>query len=293
MPDATPTPFQLGAMTIPYARWSLDRALEGIAAAGFALVGLRGLDAAGPILPERPTTRDYAALRRRVEAHGLVPALLFASRGEGDPAERLRRDVDTVAELGIPQLLVIPVSPAPKFPGERPAGEHPGEMAWFLRVEAWLRTLVPAMRRAERRGVTIVLKPHGGIAGTGEDLALLVERLASPAVRVCYDPGNVAYYEGVRPEPDLPAVVDLVRALCIKDHRGGRANVDFPVPGDGEIDHGAIFRTLHAAGFVGPCLIERIDGLTSAEETDRALARGRAYLEGVIAGVLDTKGGVA
>jgi sugar phosphate isomerase/epimerase len=285
--------FQLGAMTIPYARWSLDRALEGIAGAGLSAVGLRGLDADGPILPERPSARDCADLRRRVEAHGLAPALLFASRGEGDPSERLRRDVDTVAELGIPQLLVIPVSPAPKFPGERPAGEHPGEMAWFLRVEAWLRMMVPALRRAERRGVTIVLKPHGGIAGTAEDLALLIERLNSPAVRVCYDPGNVSYYEGVRPEPDLPGVVDLVRAVCIKDHRGGRAVVDFPVPGEGQIDHAAIFRTLLAGGFDGPCLIERIDGLNSAEETDRALARGRAYLEGVIAGVLRAEEGVA
>lgn len=274
--------FQLGAMTIPYARWSLDRALEGIARAGLQAVGLRGLDVNGPILPERPSARDCAELRRRVEAHGLTPALMFASRGEGDPAERLRRDVDTVAELGIPFLLVIPVSPAPKFPGERPAGEHPGEMAWFTRVEAWLRTMVPAVRRAERRGVTIALKPHGGIAGTGEDLALLVERFGSAAVRVCYDPGNVSYYEGVRPEPDLPVVADLVRAICIKDHRGGQAVVDFPTPGDGEIDHVAIFRTLRASGFAGPCLIERIDGLATPEDVDRELARGREYLERAI-----------
>jgi sugar phosphate isomerase/epimerase len=145
--------------------------------------------------------------------------------------------------------------------------------------------LDPAIRRAERRGVTIVLKPHGGIAGTGEDLALIVERLGSPAVRVCYDPGNVVYYEGVRPETDLPQVADLVRALCIKDHRGGQAVADFPTPGDGDVDHGAIVRTLRDANFAGPCLIERIDGLTTPEEVDRELARGRTYLERVVADV--------
>jgi L-ribulose-5-phosphate 3-epimerase len=147
------------------------------------------------------------------------------------------------------------------------------------------------VRRAERRGVMILMKPHGGIAGTGADLAAIVERIGSPAVRVIYDPGNVAYYEGIKPEPDLPAVADLVRAVCIKDHRGGMANVDFPVPGEGEIDHVAIFRTLHAAGFSGPCLIERIDGLATPEETDRALARGREYLERAIAEVVGTNGG--
>lgn len=293
MSTASADRFQLGAMTIPYARWTLDRALEGIAGAGFSQVGIVRPLTDGPFYPERATASDYAAFRARIERHGLTPALMFASRGQGDPAERLRDDVDRVAELGIPYLLVIPISPAPKFPGERPADEHPSEMIWFTRVEGWLRMIAPAVRRAERRGVTILLKPHGGIAGTGVDLALLVERLGSRAVRVCYDPGNISYYEGVRPEPDLPGVVDLVRAVCIKDHGGGRAVVDFPVPGDGEIDHTAIFRTLLAGGFDGPCLIERIDGLNSPEETDQALARGRGYLEGVIAEVMRTEGGAA
>jgi len=291
--NASADRFQLGAMTIPYARWTLDRALEGIAGAGFSQVGIVRPLTDGPFYPERATASDYAAFRARIERHGLTPALMFASRGQGDPAERLRDDVDRVAELGIPYLLVIPISPAPKFPGERLAGEHPSEMIWFTRVEGWLRMIAPAVRRAERRGVTILLKPHGGIAGTGVDLALLVERIGSPAVRVCYDPGNISYYEGVRPEPDLPGMVDLVRAVCIKDHRGGRAVVDFPVPGDGQIDHAAIFRTLLAGGFDGPCLIERIDGLNSPEETDQALARGRGYLEGVIAEVVGAEGGAA
>lgn len=277
--------FHLGAMTLPYLRWPLDRALEGIARAGFRHVGLRPGHADGPLLPDRPAADDYRALRRRIDRHGLTPQLMFATRGPGDPAEGLRRDVDTIAALGVPFLLAVPPSPAPKFPGERPAGERPGEMAWFARVEGWFRAIEPVARRAERRGVTLVLKPHGGIAGTGEDLAAIVERIGSPAVRVCYDPGNVAYYEGVRPEPDLPGVADLVRAVCIKDHRGGQAVVDFPTPGDGDIDHVAIFRALRDANFVGPCLIERIDGLSTPEEVDRELARGRAYLERVVAAV--------
>jgi len=272
--------FQLGAMTIPYARYPFDRALEGIARAGLRQVGISHASADGPILPDVPTLSDVRAVRRRIESHGLTPALMFARRPSGDPAESLRRDVDVVAELEIPFLLHIPVSPAPTFSEKRI-----GEMVWFRRVEEWFRMLVPAIRRAERRGVTIVLKTHGGIAGTGEDLALIVERLGSPSVRVCYDPGNVVYYEGVRPEPDLSGVADLVRAVCIKDHRGGKADLDFPTPGDGDVDHVAIFRTLAQSGFSGPCLIERIDGLQTPEDVDRELARGRAYLERVVAEV--------
>lgn len=270
--------FDLGSMTLPYNRWTLDRALEGVARAGFSHVGLLQAHGDGPILPEKPTSQELTELRRKVESHGLTPALKFAQRTTGDPAEALRTDVDTVAELGIPYLLHIPISPGPKF-----ASERIGEMAWFIRVEAWFRMIVPAIRRAERRGVTILFKPHGGIAGTGEDLAALVERIGSPAVRVIYDPGNVVYYEGVRPEPDIHNVADLVRAVCIKDHRGGQSVVDFPTPGDGDIDHVAIFRALHNVGFAGPLLIERIDGLDSPEATDRELARGREYLERAVA----------
>lgn len=281
MSDRGASRFQLGAMTLPYLRWSLDRALEGISRAGFRYVGIRPGHADGPLLPERPAAADHRALRERLERHGLTPLLMFAHRGTSDSADSLRRDVDTIAELGIPFLLVVPTSPAPKFSQERI-----GEMVWFTRVEQWFRVLETVARRAERRGVTIVLKPHGGIAGTGEDLGLIVERLGSPAVRVCYDPGNVVYYEGVRPETDLPVVADLVRAVCIKDHRGGQAVVDFPTPGDGDIDHVAIFRTLRTTGFHGPCLIERIDGLATPEEVDRELARGRTYLERVVAEVV-------
>jgi sugar phosphate isomerase/epimerase len=270
-------PWQLGAMTLPYIRWPFERALEGIARAGFRHVGIRHETS----LPEAPTAADYRALRQQIEHYGLTPQLMFARSRTPDPAQSLRQDVDTIAGLEVPVLLLIAPSPAPKF-----ASQRQGEMAWFTQVERWFDQIVPAVRRAERHGVTLVLKPHGGIAGTGEDLAALVERIGSPAVRVCYDPGNVVYYEGVRPEGDLPAVADLVRAVCIKDHRGEQAVVDFPTPGDGDIDHHAIFRTLHAVGFTGPCLIERIDGLETPEDADRELARGREYLERVSAEVL-------
>jgi sugar phosphate isomerase/epimerase len=286
MTQSDRSPFLLGALTLPYQRWSLDRALEGIARAGFQYCGIRPGHADGPLAPDRPTPGDYAALRRRIERHGLTPLLMMAHRASGDAGESLRRDIDLVAALGIPMLLIIPPSPAPKF-----ADERLGEMAWFTQVEAWFRMMAPVAREAERRGVMLVLKPHGGIAGTGEDLRLIVERFGSPAVRVCYDPGNVVYYEGVRPEADLPSVAELVRAVCIKDHRGGQAVVDFPTPGDGDIDHASLFGVLRAAGFAGPCLIERIDGLTTPEEVDRALARGRAHLEAVAAAALATQEG--
>ncbi len=59
----------------------------------------------------------------------------------------------------------------------------------------------------------------------------------------------------------------------------------------GVIIHDAIVRALRDAGFSGPCLIERIDGLETPEEVDRELARGREYLERTVAEVEQTAGG--
>jgi inosose dehydratase len=139
-----------------------------------------------------------------------------------------------------------------------------------------LREVAPL---AERAGVTIVMKPHMGVTGTGADLADIVEVIDHPAVRVCYDAGNIAFYEGLRPEDDVKDCARYVWAVCIKDHRGPRANVDFPIPGEGDVDHAGVFRTLLGTGFSGPALVERIDGQPDAAAMDAALTKARTYLE--------------
>jgi L-ribulose-5-phosphate 3-epimerase len=156
-------------------------------------------------------------------------------------------------------------------------------MLFLRQAESYFAALRRAAPVAERLGVTIALKPHMGVTGTGADLADLVQRIDHPHVRVCYDAGNVAYYEGLRPEADVLDCASYVRALCIKDHRGPRESLDFPVPGEGEVDHVAIFRALLAAGFAGPCLVERIDGLEGPEAVDAALTRTRANLVKAVA----------
>jgi len=82
----------------------------------------------------------------------------------------------------------------------------------------------------------------------------------------------------------LPELAPHVKSVCLKDHRGLRANADFPVPGTGQIDHQEMFRTLFAGGFSGPLAVERVDGTDRAaampaEEIDRRIAQARELLE--------------
>lgn len=80
---------------------------------------------------------------------------------------------------------------------------------------------------------------------------------------------------------DLPLIADHMHGLCLKDHQGPRLQMDFPPPGEGSIDHAAMFRILAGAGFAGPVMIERVDGREDAaamafdEIVQRYRARGR------------------
>jgi sugar phosphate isomerase/epimerase len=96
----------------------------------------------------------------------------------------------------------------------------------------------------------------------------------------------VSFYEGIYPDPDLPDLAPYVKAVCIKDHLGGRAEANFPVPGSGQIDHEAMFRTLFAAGFNSPLAVERVDGKgepVTAEILDERIAQAYKFLAPLLA----------
>lgn len=269
--------FGLGAHTLPYRAEPLDRALQGIAAAGFPLVGLFREHAGGPALPVRHTAAEAAALRNRIETFGLTPVSMFARTGATADQEALVADIRVCSEMGIPILQAL--GPWPFSTGL----QRKPEMQWYGEVERFLAVLAAGAPEAERSGVTIVLKPHRGATATGADIVDVVGRIGSPAVRACWDAGNVRYYEGLDSEDDLErsGVAPLVRSVCIKDHSGHQMNESFPIPGDGDVDHPRMLRILAAAGFEGPLLVERFDQ-PDTEANDAGMVRSYRYLESVV-----------
>jgi len=127
-------------------------------------------------------------------------------------------------------------------------------------VSLFYAGLEKAVRHAESIRVTIGLKPHTGITARAKDCLEVVKRVVSPYLKIAWDAGNVSFYEGVYPDPDLPDLAPQVRAVCIKDHLGLRGAENFPTPGQGQVDHQLMFQTLFSAGFNGPMAIERVDG---------------------------------
>ncbi len=272
-----PTNFQMACMTLPYSGFPFERALEGIAKAGYPYVawGTRHRDASGErrevIEVDAPPARAKE-LAAKCGDHGLKPVMMFSTVYVGSensvPAHTSR--IKQAAAAGIPFVLTF---------GEIKSGGYP----------QWIKDLKQLGPIARQNGVMIVIKQHGGNTATGQDCAKIIADVADESVRMFYDAGNVLDYENDDPIPDIEACWRDVRGFCIKDHRNWPEDRDCG-PGFGEIDH---YRLLSPVAFTGldmPLAFENIfEPLVPRPETpegvDDLARRAREYVETVVRGL--------
>ena len=271
-------------MTRPFeaAGLAFEDAAEAIARAGYRSIGLnlRAKARDGePILPPGAPPERLAWLRGVLQQQGLGVGIVFARAfgglGRDNVAARIADVVDCAA-LGCDRLLDAgPWAYRKGLEVRRPWRE------FAAAAEAFYAAAAEVADQTRDRSVITVIKPHTGVTAAAWELLQTLARIDRPNVRACYDAGNVAFYEGLRPEDDVADVAEVVSALCVKDHRGARGHTDFPTPGDGDVDHVAVLRTLRAAGFDGPAAVEMVAGKTP-EEVEREAARCHAYLEAAL-----------
>lgn len=253
----------LGCATLPYTGQPLARALEGIRRAGYQHVLPYSTHQRKPVFTPALNAAERAALRRQFADAGLVPNLAYAGLGlrvnSPKTLDVYLAELDLAAEFGIRTVVGVGPGRFAKFPG---VPKRIGE--WQQECDLFYPLLERAVRHAEQLRVTIALKPHTGVTATAAHCLDVVRRVPSQRLKICWDAGNVSFYEGIRPDPDLAELVPHLRVVCLKDHRGLRGNPDFPVPGTGDIDHPGMFRILYRGGFRGLLYIERIDGTEDA-----------------------------
>jgi sugar phosphate isomerase/epimerase len=150
----------------------------------------------------------------------------------------------------------------------------------FDAYRSLMRRLAPY---AQEHGVTIAVKPHGGITTTGDDCLRVLQAVDHPAYRFCFDPGNLLHYANERPETHLAELAPYAVAMCIKDETGGLRGSVNVTPGDGDVDFPAVFRILRDAGFQGPCIIETLAARDTPEAVDAEARRAHQFLTGVLA----------
>ena len=202
-PSAEATRFQIACMTLPYARFPLLRALQGIKNAGYEYVAwgithrehpnekpvpMMPIDAPppegqrlGPTLP-RPGARAGHDVFITIypEADNAVAAL--TSR------------IHQAAAARIPQVLTF---------GHTEGGNR----------EQWIKRFKQLAPIAGDHGITIVVKQHGGSTGTGQACAEIIRQVDHPNIQVNYDAGNVLDYLNVDPIPDIQSCAEVVKKL--------------------------------------------------------------------------------
>lgn len=271
-----PTKFQIACMTLPYSRFPLQRALEGVKAAGYQYVawGTTHKDGAQtvPVVAKDAPPAAAKELAKRCRGMGLEPLMMFSGTypEAKDGLEVHRQRILQAGAAGVPQVLTF---------GHTRGGNH---KLWVER----LRELGPV---AKDNNVLLVVKQHGGETGTGEACAAITREVDHPNVKVNYDAGNVLDYLDKDPIPDIKTCAAEVRSFCIKDHRNWPKDEDCG-PGFGEIDH---YRLLHPVAFTGlsmPLCCENIFAPLvprpdAADGVDALARRAREFLEVVIAGL--------
>jgi sugar phosphate isomerase/epimerase len=124
--------------------------------------------------------------------------------------------------------------------------------------------LTQAGERAQADGLQLLIEPEPICwADSGAATAALIQRTGSAALRINYDPGNVAWLTGRDPLDEFASVADYISNVHVKDLRlqsQGR-RPEFLPAGEGMIQYREHFAALKRAGYNGPVSLEpHMDG---------------------------------
>ena len=258
----------IGCTTRPYSSLPLDEACRRIASAGYTDVAVFSND--GRVAVRSDSSADEVAdARKTIAEAGLRPSMLLGRTdldlGLVSAVEDYERLISNAAELGIDWLLDCGT----------------GKEEYYDDYYELMRRAAP---RAEELGVNVVLKPHGGITLTPDDLLRANERVGRPGFGICHDPGNIIYYSRgeLRPEEDVGRVAPAVRACIVKDCVVVDGKPDVMVtPGEGLVDFEAFLGGLVRNGFRGPLYVECVGG-RELDEIDANVEKTLGFVRGVL-----------
>jgi len=158
--------------------------------------------------------------------------------------ERLRRAGELAHEL-------VPDAPPPI---ETVMGGKPEQ--WEQLREPMAERLKDWANLARELDVTIAIKPHVGSAAHLPEHALwLMEQVGSSHIRAAYD---FSHYRlrGLDMAETLEKLLPKTVFVHVKDAAGSPGNVEFLLPGQGDIDYARLFGLLAKGGYEGPVVVE-------------------------------------
>ena len=259
----------IGCFIRRWAKWSYDEALDGIAAAGYKITGLLTGQKDEAFTSSAATPEYLDGLKKRIAQRGLTAnttAIRFKPDAPlADNIADLRKQIENAARLELKFMLTFGV--------DKP--EH---------YENFYRLMADAAAQSDKRGIKLVLKPHGGGSGASEEILRCIEKVAHANFKIWYDAGNIIYYTGKDPLAELEPIAKHVTGFCAKDCAAPKAEVMSQF-GTGKVDFKAVFAKLKSVGFNGPIMVEGVKVGVTAEETNANARANREFLVKVLASI--------
>lgn len=259
---------KIGCTTNSYAKFSLDRALEGIVKAGLHYVELAALVyTCRHVVPEEMSEKDFIDLKTKLRDLDLEVISISGHTNLtiNKGVDEIRRRIDLAVYMGAGIV-------------NTGTGDKTSEKPTVTLVE----NLKAVAKYAEKKGIMVALETHGGVTGTAKRCKSLIKMIGSKNIGINYDPANVIYYQGVRPEKDIiDAPPKYLKHFHLKDKIGGKGEYNFPAIGEGSIDFVKIMEVLRIKNYQGPFSIELefVDkNPESPEMVDEALKRSVLYI---------------
>ncbi len=263
---------RLAVATNTYHSYCFDKALKGIAGAGFTSVELSSVPGWTEHVLRDASDSDLDRIRTQVREAGLDAISLsgHSDLASDDGIADFRKAIHIARQLNIPYLTTS-------------TGGHDDASAGSVEEQRreFLTRFGPLADEAAEGGITVCIETHGGLSATGALAADLVRAIDKPNVGINYDTANVIFYGNVRPEEDIEAAAELITHVHLKDKAGGDQEWNFPAIGTGTIDFVSIFGTLERVGFSGPVSVElEFEGepWPPLEEVDEALATSYRFI---------------
>ena len=259
----------IGCFNRPWTTWSFDEALKQIKAAGYQTTGLLTTTKDEPFIGVDATPEYLARLKQRIADSGLK-ANMGALRSRHDMAladsiKEVRSQIEHAETLGLGSVLSFGV-------------DKPEQYDHYYKVMS-----DAAAYSAERR-IKLVMKPHGGTSGASDEIVAVMKAVRHPNFKIWYDAGNIIYYTGKDPVEELKPIARHVTGVCAKDCAAVKSDVMIQF-GTGKVDFAGVFRTLKAAGFDGPIMVECCKVGATAEETSANARANRRFLDDALARV--------
>jgi sugar phosphate isomerase/epimerase len=257
----------IGCFNRPWTRWPYDDALKQIRAAGYATTGLLSRTRDEAFIGTAATPEYLKGLKTRIAASGLT-ANMGALRSQHnialeDSIREVRDQIDNARTLALEYVLSF-------------GADNPAELEHYCKV------MNDAAGHCAKQNVKLVMKPHGGISGSSTEILQVIKAVNHGNFSIWYDAGNIIYYTGKDPVAEISPISKHITGFCAKDCGSPKGDVMIQF-GTGKVDFAGVFKSLKAAGFNGPVMVECCKVGDTPEETASNARANREFLERLLA----------